>query len=666
MYPWPHGPLGESAPQLSNLRGPTGEIPVVGALLRDHSATARRPRVDTLYPSCMLIPAPPHVPMISPLAALAVVLVSAPAQAEPAMVQAAVFPEALEQATAFLGPRTLSFERKELSTPLSCWDRVGVENLNFTVEIEEISLTLVEGGVRIYVDLGTVGGRQMALFAHDPKDSDNCGDIDAMLQFIELRDGSVDLSLGFGVGGDGGLDVAVLAGPYIGGDLDMDIDWAPSWAADWGWDLWPDDLFLWLLEDSIFDMAAEAGAAMIPTLADTLLAETSFSTTVGKLSVDAGLAELSASPEALRAGADLDIAWKGKHGCEGHTGEPRYRGRRPQLDLSPAGDAVFGVGVTEYLLNHVGYQAWSDGLFCLTADDIDDLITENLPDVDPRAERIEASVALGAPPVVMFDEGRVSVDLAGLQLRLSGQHAGQKVPVLSLDADLLADIGVELDEDLGAFVLSVDELVFVVQDLDSQHFLSDEPDAEARFVDFLEKWLPKMASKRVDGLPVGVSVLRVMDWIVKVDGLDLSEGGLGVALALYTEGDPAVDTVPPEAHAELVAATSHSVTVALTGTDDASLVAHRVRLDGGAWSTWSLDPEVEVEVDEPGEHLLEVEARDAWHNLDPTPARLAFDLEEAQRELAPVRACSSAGAAPAGLLVALLPLAGLLRRRLEG
>ena len=58
------------------------------------------------------------------------------------MLQTAVFPEALVAATEFIQPQTFSFERRELSTSLGCWDSAGVKNLNFTVGGQQIGNAL--------------------------------------------------------------------------------------------------------------------------------------------------------------------------------------------------------------------------------------------------------------------------------------------------------------------------------------------------------------------------------------------------------------------------------------------------------------------------------------------------------------------------------------------
>jgi len=598
-----------------------------------------------------------HLPFIA-LTSLAT------ASAEPAMLQTAVFPEALVAATEFIQPQTFSFERRELSTSLGCWDSAGVKNLNFTVELEDVQVELVDGGVRVFVDLGYVGGTNMSLYAHDPKDGDLCNDIDATLRFIELYDGSVDVSVAASVDGTGGLDVAVLDGPILGGDLDMDLEWAPSWAQDWGWDLFPDDLFLSFLEDDIMQLAGEAGAAMIPELADELLTTTTFEAAIGKLSIAATLAELSASTEALAAGVDFDLDWAGRNGCAPQEGERRYVGRRPRIDLSQQGAAMLGVGVTEYMVNELGFQAWEDGLFCLNADDVDDLLLENLPDIEPGASAISASARLEAPPVLTFDEGLVGVDLEGIRLHLSGKQAGQKVEVLDLDADVFIELAVEMDPELAAVVISVAHMDFVVQDLDARHLLSDEPDAEAHFVDFLETWLPRMAQNRVDALPVGATVFKAMGYAIRLEDLAMADGGIAVPIALFSESDPEVDVLAPETHVELVDATATSLTIRMAAVDDQDdALAYRYRLDGGPWSNWSLDEEAVIDGIEPGEHLLEVESRDRWHNIDPSPTHDRFDLVEVQRALVS-QSCAVGGVPPMWWLVC---LSGVLlgRRRVS-
>ena len=88
------------------------------------------------------------------------------------------------------------------------------------------------------------------------------------------------------------------------------------------------------------------------------------------------------------------------------------------------------------------------------------------------------------------------------------------------------------------------------------------------------------------------------------------------------------------------------------------------RLDSGKWSEWSGDAAFTIPMPTPGEHVIEVRARDTWLNVDPTPDVLFFDAVSVGDESGKGCQCASSGASPRSLWVALpLMLMGVWRRR---
>ena len=87
-------------------------------------------------------------------------------------------------------------------------------------------------------------------------------------------------------------------------------------------------------------------------------------------------------------------------------------------------------------------------------------------------------------------------------------------------------------------------------------------------------------------------------------------------------------------------------------------------MDDAGWSSWTADAEVTLDNLWEGEHTVQVKARDAWLNEDPSPAVVSFTVTA--EDLGPGGlGCGCGGGGAAGALTAALGAlpVGARRRR---
>ena len=592
-------------------------------------------------------------------------LAVAPAHAyDQPVVSFSVSQEALDTATDMVSELALSFDiEKNLDFgEVSCWNKVGISNLNISVPLDGVSATLHPDYLTVVVDLGDIRGEQWDIYARDGSDNDNCETIEADLEWISFVGGQIEADLKLRAK-DGELDVELVNTPRLYGTLDMDIEWQPQWAESLGfdWDLWPDDWFMDLINDYLLDLAIEMAAEAVPDLLAGNLPELAFETEVGAFDIGASLVSLQHDMSALRVTGDVDVSWTGEPQCDTfQAADPG--GRDPGVMI---GEHDVGFGTTEAFLNRLAWRAWSQGLMCLDAHGVDEIVRELVPGAADTLSDFDVAVQLREPPVVGFDAGAVAASVHGLRLDLMGQHQQDAVHLLDVELDLDVELGTRIDEDLSMIVIDLEHLDLGIDVKETSHLLSQEEGAEDEFEAFLERFTPTIVEAKLKDLAVAPTVFPIADlFVVRLAQLDFTAGAFAAAVDLYASDDPAVDGEAPETWASIVDATDSSIFVQLGGDDDRDGdLAWRYRLDDEAWSPWTLDETVEIMVAEAGDHTLEVAARDGWWNEDDSPHAEVFDRDEVYAELSDEPfGCASAPAGAAWLLV-LAGAAGARRRR---
>ncbi|MEQ1568346.1 MAG: hypothetical protein ABMA64_22095, partial [Myxococcota bacterium] len=269
---------------------------------------------------------------------------------------------------------------------------------------------------------------------------------------------------------------------------------------------------------------------------------------------------------------------------------------------------------------------------------------------------IVPSLEIDGDPAVSIDPGGISVSLPGVHLE--AEVDGERV--LYLLADLSAQVEPDVDSASSMIVLSTREVTLDVREIDVSR-LMETADGAAHLEAFLEGWTADAVSSMFDRIPVFKSHFPVFDDVIFLEEIALQDGGMSAWFTLYHLDDPRVDLIAPEASVGVQV--DGAIATATFGADDdreppaGAPFEYRHRVDGGAWSGWSTEATATLEL-APGAHTIDVAARDAWQNEDPTPGRSEFEVEAPTAE---PRGCGCAGG-PSGTGALALALA-LARRR---
>lgn len=577
--------------------------------------------------------------------AMLLLLAFAPALAGQGGLQARVYDGALDVARALVEGETYVFEEDELGAGYDCWDYIGVSGLNLEIPVQDVELGLEEGELSAWVRFGTIEGEDWVFYATDEDWFDSCPEFETDVYSVRLEDGILEARVDLRVE-DGEL-VLEAEDLTIIGELDTDIDW------------FPDDLAMAFFEQEILEALAEQGGAMLEEELGVWLSEGVLGGAVGDYTLSLEPVRADVSPEGLELGADGRVRWTGEDGCP-QDEQPENTGRAPALSFEDPGEADLALGVTEALLDELLQGLWADGWFCFTEEDLAEFV-DTVQDVfDPEVGGLRATASLAEPPEVGIDEGGIALSLSGLDVAITGEDGA--VSLLDATVDLAGRLELGLDAELGSFALSVRELSLDVRRLEADHLVREQ--GETDLAGFLERWATAWVQRQAQDMALFGSLFRGWGFVVRVDRLELEEGGAVVFLALYDEDDPEVDDQPPDTR---LSVTPHAggATLNWSGEDDRDgELAWSWSLDGGSWSSWTTERGATLTDLEPGEHEVQVVARDAWWNVDPSPATGSFlvsdgPLEEVKEE----GGCGCGGGEEAGLLGPLGLLLALARRR---
>ncbi len=587
------------------------------------------------------------------LALLALALCSvSPALPVTGGAQVALYPPGIELATGWFEGETHTIEEEQLGGEYSCWDEVGIRDFSLDVSVETVTVTLREHYLDVRVEFGTIHGEDMEVYSLDEDYFDACVEFESDLLYITVEDPVFEASLQPRVD-DGELIIEVLGDPQVTGDLDMDIDW------------FPDDLVLYFYEDTIFETLSETARTMIPELVASTFDAEMLSGSYDDYSVAATLADAGVISEAILVGADLEAGWLGTASCDPGP-EQAPAGREPELDLSDSGGSTMAVGLTEWQLNALLRQLQADGFFCFDPDRMD-YVYEAVEELfDPSVGELAASANIGEPPVMVIEPAGADITFQGLELEITGRLAGQEAVLLAATADLQAEVSMGVDPVLASLTMSLHDLDLAITDLDADHLLSDAEDAEEHLIDFLEGWVAEWVAEQVQGVALFATQYHLFGTYLRLDETLWRSGGVIIRASLYDEDDPAVDLTPPDTQAWVLETTTGGARIAWSGNDDVSTaLAFASQVDDGGWSSWTTETELTIEDLRPGAHSVEVKARDAWLNEDPTPATVDFELEPpgpGTDEDEPGRCGCAAGRSALGAWWTVCVL-GLVRRR---
>lgn len=572
----------------------------------------------------------------------------APATAAPVEggVQAAVFPEGLafvqRQFTGF----TYEYDENDIGAEVGCYDRIGVRDLELVVPVRSVDLELRDGTLAFTVRFDPIYAEDLRVYGQDEDYLDACVEFDADVAYVQLDDAVLQLAVSATVR-DGALALDVVGTPTLSGDLDTDIEW------------FPDDIALYYFEELLLDTIAESIGDLLPDLVAGFVGAVLYGDQFGEFAIEVGLDRADLTRDAVELRASPTIAWLGTDGCP-QDRDPGQAGANPTLAFDAGRGSSAAIGITEGTVNELFLAAWRDGYFCFTQGNIEEFLGLIAGAFDPSVGSLTGTASLGAPPRVTIDADGLHFRLDDIGATVSGELDGERADLLTIRGDVSGALELGLDQGLSAFTLSVRSLTLDVVELEAAHLAAGAA-GEAELQRFVEEWVGGWVSAQAQDLVLFSSLYWLWDIAVRVDAIEYTAGGLAVYVSLFGADDPEVDTTPPDTAFELADAGTDFVELRLMGRDDRDgPLAYSVQLDGAGWSAWSTDTTFRLDGLPPGVTHIEVAARDAWLNVDPSPAEQWLEVGTDLREGS---ACGCGGGGGATALLAGLAGAAAARRR---
>ncbi len=573
-----------------------------------------------------------------------------PALAVTGDLQVAVFPPGLEVGAAAAEAADPSWYLADVGDAVSCWDRVGVTDFNLAVPVDTVGIVAEDGVLGVDVALGEVYGEQMGVYGVDADYFDACPEFDGTLVYARVTGARLGLALEPVRGPDGGLAFTLAEDPVLTGDLDTDFDWVP------------DDLVLFFVEDLLWaEIAAALSEALPPALA-AAVAGPLYDDTIDGYAVQVSLVDASARGGTLAIGLDTSLEYVGDPACPVPAGGASAGGRAPALPLAGQAGEHLGLGLTEAALNDLLFAAWKAGAFCYRPEEATRLAEKLARLVDPQVVGISVLASVEAPPVLRADATGLSLGLDAQRVQVTGRLDGEDVTLVDATLALRASASLAPDPSIGALVVRPTDVTVDVLSLRVDHAL---PGTDGALRAAVRAWLGSAMTGAVGAIPVLDAVARTDGLVARAERTAAVDGGAEVYLRLYAADDPAVDPSPPDTSATLRDRSGARATVGWSGTDDrAGALTYAWNVDDAGWSSWTADAEVTLDNLWEGEHTVQVKARDAWLNEDPSPAVVSFTVTA--EDLGPGGlGCGCGGGGAAGALTAALGalLVGARRRR---
>ena len=360
----------------------------------------------------------------------------------------------------------------------------------------------------------------------------------------------------------------------------------------------------------------------VPAMVAEYASSLAYSTEFNDISVYLELEDVRALETGLYLGKYSDIRYLGESICDSPL--PTISGRAPELDFPNIDDADLAIGLTEDALVQAAANLWYDGYFCFTPDDFDNLFALVSSFFDASAADIEAEAMLASPPQITITENGLKLAINDVSLRLSALSE----PLLDIETNIEAKLDFSINTQSSAFGLSVHDIHTTFDKIEIPGLMSSNPYAEEHVQRFVETWIVDKIEDSLQSISLFSSVFHVLDVYIFVEQLNYLEGGFELYVNLFQEGDPEVDSLPPETTAEIAPLDDRSFTFTWEANDDREgILLYAYQLDAQGWSGWT-DEQSFVWTDlTDGTHLFEVKSRDRWWNEDPTPAQITFEFQ---------------------------------------
>jgi hypothetical protein len=529
-------------------------------------------------------------------------------------VQVAAFPSALDFAENRLKGEVFSVYREEATgEDVACFDEVGIRDLNVEVPIDNAEFHFDEDTIVINIHFGLVHGEDMVLFGIDDDTFDACPSFETDFYSFSLESGRLLVELAPSMV-EGRLDLEVRGNPSFTGDISTDIENVP------------DTLILAFIEDRIFETVEGLILEKVPELTTALVGSSLYVDKIGSLGLDVQLTDLAVD-NTLMVGMDVDATWLGD-GCPISGVADGPTGRDPSVDFEGGNDSNLGVAVTEYQINRLFHGAWEDGLFCFEAGPLNEVIEVVEGALSGTAENSEVELDFKYSPHFEIEENRITLTIEGLHLAVYGELDGESRALIGLDADIVLEAEIRIDPEISSFVFSLVNAELELDTLIADPLVQDPDGLSERLAIFLEGWAMDSLAARMDNVPLYGNMFQASDIFLRIDEIRAQAGAVSVLGSLYNADDPEVDTEAPDTSARIASATNTQLTVQWTGEDNKEgPLAYSWRIDYESWSPWTSDSGESMSTPNEGSHVLEVRARDAWLNVDPTPSMIVFRVD---------------------------------------
>ena len=312
----------------------------------------------------------------------------------------------------------------------------------------------------------------------------------------------------------------------------------------------------------------------------------------------------------------------------------------PHAAVSAKADAMFGAGISESVLNQAIYSVWRSGKLCIDSESLKlDSLSAGLDKVgtllgQPKGTRIAFSVRLKTPPKLKLTQtSGLQLFIKDFVLKLSLTPPGGPVNGAEVHADLAVGVKPWIDPATNSITLDVKHVSIPrlqVQNKDgTPSSFKLDPARLHRFIDSVA--LP-MVRQKLSSTQLSPSVVNAKVVLLEMKLFEVRAGYMAAYLNGYklvaSDDKQAPQTELLKKPGELVG--PQVIRVQVKGSDNrtpATLLQFSARVDNGKWSEPTYGGLVDV-VTHGGVHIVEIAAVDHDGNIDPTPLRLRFVVDD--------------------------------------
>ena len=346
-------------------------------------------------------------------------------------------------------------------------------------------------------------------------------------------------------------------------------------------------------------------------------------------------------------GAGVGLVSNTPPGCLGSVNtSPPVSCASVQPTLAPAVDAMFGVGVSQQIINQGLHAAWRSGMLCVDSDRLTSpLLSENMGKLAPalgmpKGTYMAFSLRLLAPPkVTMSSGGGMALKLDPMLIRMVMTPPGGPKNEVIVNTGMTVAVTPWInpgDNSVSLDVKSMDIARMEIQagaDKKAKSLALDP----ARLNRFLSQVALPVLKQKLSEWPISPSVIAVSSFLVELRKIDVGNG----YLAAYVNGYKPVlgnDKTRPDTglRGDLPTLVGPGVLrLKAKGTDDqtpANLLRYQARVDRGKWTVPAYGGRLQVAVSG-GQHIVEVAAVDQDGNTDLSPVVYMVSVDDQAPQL---------------------------------